>query len=789
MKATNSLFINPSARITIVIALFCFLGCGAESVDDTTTILPQRAPSTVQSNSAPAKSPAPTAAPVIAAPEIPQGVAYLPRFFTEYGDAVGGMCCIVKLDAQTPPVLLTARSLIGPSGGLRFDIATTDQSNRIRDIELLDPGSKKLITKIKSDPLITLPTELTSFGTMGTLQNCGDIAAFRLPTSFSQGLQCATKLVAPKDVVWIVGRVAGDDSSTQLHEAIVDGLPSHRSRTPTGGSHYQPGDSYDFISFKLKNPTQKFQGLLGAAVVNSAGEVISILNNSSVSRDGGMIAYSVPIERFRSEVLAALEREKPDEVATLGKYSFTLPSDYSFVSQNEAKTQAVWSTSDPQLGQATIEFRLAPNKRSDKITQQAIGSFLGSMVRTLAKGQDHINPGKGEAIELPGLIAAKGDYLLAAGPIIDPFGREASQSGLMLVGANPDDLVLLLFRSNTVTRGSWARTLAEKSFNTLSTKDAAPTATNVSKKIVRVVTTDVQEAHRDLALRALVDLLSREEATTLSVNATGDDLEITYSTDMAIDQVAERIHMGSRPIIDRNASKISVQAIGGDHKNTANQKNPQQELISLVEILETRNALLDPVAALEKLIKLPMPDSASSEFKKRVATAMASALFDEQPVEIFEDAVAMDRIVYWDKDVARKSFSEFVIRGQDEMMMRTLAFEALDPIADESVVPQVVEALAVDESGHSGEPAARILSRYPDLAEPLVLDLFNKDKFADSLQRLTAIELLGEIGGLQSLKLLKEMQASDVEDYVLKRVNRSIPQIEKRLAQKKAVIE
>jgi len=99
-----------------------------------------------------------------------------PKFHSAYGDTVAGTCFLVEVEHNLPPVVLTANSLLGPAGGLHFDLDHSAQGNRLSQLELLDCETNESLAIYPATPLITIGRKEWA----GT-PIIGDIAAFQFP--------------------------------------------------------------------------------------------------------------------------------------------------------------------------------------------------------------------------------------------------------------------------------------------------------------------------------------------------------------------------------------------------------------------------------------------------------------------------------------------------------------------------------------------------------------------------------------------------------------------------------
>ncbi|MBX3431960.1 MAG: hypothetical protein KF847_01305 [Pirellulales bacterium] len=726
---------------------------------------------------------------------------FRPKFDTVYGDAIAGMCFVAKAGDDDRPVLITSLSMLGRPGGLRYDIATEELGNRVRSVTLHDPVGKTPPQAVEAVPLITMPTDHRYFGASGfAFENCGNFAAFRLPESF-EGPAGALSYLRPARGAraWLIGRVAADETASLVHPVVISAVtPLSQSRRPGSNDDASFGNVQSIVVAPVA-ATADLQGLLGAPLVNSQGEVFGVVHQFGASRDGGSLAYCVPVERFRDSLTSALERERPGEVVAVGEYSFRLPSHFLASSAQQSDSGTMWTTSDPELGTCTIELRVVPNAENLDGSVGMRMNLLRAMFRTIAKNRSYTASANGEPLDLPGVEAIKGRYKFASNLPSAAAGRGGfpvpsigmpgssdrnSESGLVLIGVNEDHLVLLVFHAQGSSDHTPPGLLAERAFNSLERSVAAPPS-HLEPGSIKLVVRSVQNMQRNAALNAVLGAFSEEECPHFSVDATGDDVVVLLNSSLSLDQIASRIQLGSKPVVHEVNSTIVVEAsttLSSDAD--APDDSQSTKLTTALTVLESRNKLYDLTAALDRLIEAKPDADASDEFRRRVATAIADAMLRwEPPVHTFEQKNGMRAIGIWDPAVARERLAEYVAEERKDMMGMEYALLSLARVADESIVPQLALALAQDPTGHKAERACAILRRFPQAAERAVIEVFDTMEFEEGVSKMEAVELLGRIGGADSLALLKKLRRTHQTDWQLKRINPAIESISQRLSE------
>lgn len=222
-------------------------------------------------------------------PSVPNGFVFRPKFTTTFGEVRAGTAFVARLDADQPPLLLSVIHLLGPSGGMRKQVAAADVANVVTEVTITDrwdPSIKLSIGNRVLPILESAPLEDES--------GAGDVLAFRVAeTPELRPARLARKTPTEGERVWLATSLSsGAPAEQRLHPATVIGMH------PRGDYLYQ-----------FENAAVPIPGTSGAPVLNAAGEVVAI-NLGGYSEDGKKFGAGNHIERFRPYLEKALKNHK-----------------------------------------------------------------------------------------------------------------------------------------------------------------------------------------------------------------------------------------------------------------------------------------------------------------------------------------------------------------------------------------------------------------------------------------------------------------------------------------------
>lgn len=397
---------------------------------------------------------------------------FRPRFHTVYGNAVGGTCFLVEVGEEYPPVILTSLSLIGPTGGLKFDIPTPELGNRIRQLEIVNSQGTESVAFLPCSPLITLKA-----GKIGWDSEIGDIAAFQLrgATAISSG-HFASQPTRKGERLWLPVFDHDSSDSVQFVPAEVTYAPQLQaeSQSPPGVHRSRRRVSSRFrgaptIQYRIDDSTVNQIGLCGAPLVNKEGDVVAIhVRTRTDKNDGGLIGFGNPVERFRSALVDSLRAEPPSQEVFHQGYTLHLPPEYKQVPTEDSR-DAMWTTDDQDLGKCEIRIRLISNQGKFDTSRGTRMTLLRKTLRSAAKGSSYSGSANGELLSLPGLAGIKGHFetaeIFAPKVRFEPM-KTYVRRGLILLGINDNHLVLASF----IAEPSQLMTLEEDDSTNLSTQ-------------------------------------------------------------------------------------------------------------------------------------------------------------------------------------------------------------------------------------------------------------------------------------------------------------------------------
>ncbi len=675
-----------------------------------------------------------------------------PKFHTAYGDAVTGTCFLVEVEYGLPPVVITANSLIGLSGGLHFDLNPASQGNKLSQLELLNCETNESLAIYPAKPLITIGRKDSN----GNVE-VGNLAAFQFPgaKAISAG-RLANKPVKKDDRVWLLARNMGILSDTvKPHPAKV---------TWTGKNEPIVGDaltdSYNNIGYSFDNKHLSTRGLVGAPVVNDRGEVVAIHTYAVRTKTGLLRGTGNPTYRYREGLINALKTEHEGFEASYGEYTIQLPAGYSISSDGTA--DRVWATSDPQLGRCMIRLRILPNGGKYGTSLAERMKLLKTGFRSIAGGSSYSSSANGDPLSLPGLAAIKGDFAVSPGVLADPFGTHVAYSGLLLVGVNQDHILIAKFVTQGVSEGSSAWLLGERALNSLARpgkplpSGKAKDSPDVSQVFIHV--TGIRDFQYETILRGLVRIVNQDEYKLMSVNAVGEGLQMSLDTKLPAQAIADRIRLQVTPRVNAWTKMILVDLSKKqdvDSPATTGQESEATDpLMQRLQNLEAKSWLDDSEEAIQYVLEVDPSSASSDKIRHRVAIALSELLLSD-PANTWHRHELIHVLSSWDREVARKTLRKLLVASP--WYTRTEAFKALVEVADTSDIELAATELMQDVSGHTSEHAESILSKFPKEAELVVLEKLISGLCISSRHELRTIEALSRFGGQPTAKAFREL--------------------------------
>lgn len=329
--------------------------------------------------------------------------------------------------------------------------------------------------------------------------------------------------------------------------------------------------------------------------------------------------------------------------------------------------------------------------------------------------------------------------------------------------------------------------MAERALNSLSVADydqskSSPSITGAEGEQIDIIVQNVSPNDFETVLRGLLDILVTSEYESLSVNALGDKIEMTFTSKVSRQVIADRILLGATPTIDSQSGTIKCDLADQNaiDKSPAEIENPdsEDEILKLLVSLEAKNWLNNPDKARKRLLQIgPQPDT-PDDVRRRVAKVLFDALSDKSASPFLEEDV-IKSLPDWHVEVTRESLSILILNC--EWHVRPKLLEALEKVADESVVEPVATALTTDDSGHTHEPATRILKKFPELAEPILIKKMLEGEFTDSMQLSWTIEALASFGGSATEEAFQSLALRDLKPYVRKDLKKGIDEVQRRI--------
>jgi hypothetical protein len=223
-------------------------------------------------------------------PTVPDHCLFRPTFNTQSGEITAGTAFPVQMPGHARPIIITAIHLLGPSGGMPFDVPPPLIGRMIKGVVLEDLFDERHEVDIGSDPLI-----IAEAGPSGRPSKAGDIVAFWASKDGAlQPLTLARALPEEGERVWLAASlVGGAPASQRLHAATVAAVD----------------DKGEYI-YAFDNPQLELRATSGAPVLNSAGEVVAI--NLGGGQNGNKIfGFGNPVTRFRPFLEAAAKAGGP----------------------------------------------------------------------------------------------------------------------------------------------------------------------------------------------------------------------------------------------------------------------------------------------------------------------------------------------------------------------------------------------------------------------------------------------------------------------------------------------
>lgn len=202
----------------------------------------------------------------------PYDAVFNPVFETSSRELSAGKAFVATVPGCPAPMLLTAYHLLGPSGGLNFQLTAAQIKAEVRKIRLYTLKSGTLAGEGRADS--HMPTIVSSCcDATNPRTSAGDIAAFTAPAKVANlALPLAILDARKGDKVFILTSLSGRTDTTFSHEAIVSGM--------------QDG----YLMYDITNPDYAIRATSGAPVINSKGQVVAI-NLGGGPQQGGKRGY------------------------------------------------------------------------------------------------------------------------------------------------------------------------------------------------------------------------------------------------------------------------------------------------------------------------------------------------------------------------------------------------------------------------------------------------------------------------------------------------------------------
>lgn len=202
----------------------------------------------------------------------PHDAVFNPVFETSSRELSAGKAFVATVPGCPAPMLLTAYHLLGPSGGLNFQLTAAQIKAEVRKIRLYTLKNSTLAGEARADS--HMPTIVSSCcDATNPRTSAGDIAAFTAPAKVANlALPLAILDARKGDKVFILTSLSGRTDTTFSHEAIVSGM--------------QDG----YLMYDITNPDYAIRATSGAPVINSKGQVIAI-NLGGGPQQGGKRGY------------------------------------------------------------------------------------------------------------------------------------------------------------------------------------------------------------------------------------------------------------------------------------------------------------------------------------------------------------------------------------------------------------------------------------------------------------------------------------------------------------------
>ncbi|MEZ0299399.1 MAG: serine protease [Candidatus Methylacidiphilales bacterium] len=194
-----------------------------------------------------------------------------PQFFTTQGESSAGTASIVQGPDGKSTYIITARHLLGPSGGFKSEVAAADVPATVQSIVLttFDGGTeRKFNIKGIAVPVTGPESSVAS-----------DLALFLLPNVSppNYAATLAAKEPSVGDRVWVIARVRG-------------GVPEGQVVHPGRITAVETIGSARILEMQYDNNNIVANGASGSPVLNAAGEVVGICTGQG-SEDGHKQAY------------------------------------------------------------------------------------------------------------------------------------------------------------------------------------------------------------------------------------------------------------------------------------------------------------------------------------------------------------------------------------------------------------------------------------------------------------------------------------------------------------------
>lgn len=226
-------------------------------------------------------------------PEFPAGAIYRPTFVTKVGTTTAGVAFVV--DGVGPrPIVLTARHLLGPVGGLAQEIPPWKLKDALSNL-ILSPA----FGQVSDQDRVSLGQSVIPLATRddpGAAQ-AGDVVAFWTPRTVAwlKAFRLAAAPPAKGDRVWLLSPLPS--GTAQLHPATCYG--------------FRDGE----VGFKYDDRDLDLRGTSGAPILNGAGEVVGI-NIGSFKSDKGLrplLGSATLVSKFLNPLRRACQAHPPGE--------------------------------------------------------------------------------------------------------------------------------------------------------------------------------------------------------------------------------------------------------------------------------------------------------------------------------------------------------------------------------------------------------------------------------------------------------------------------------------------